>query len=509
MGTGRFYITAAIDYPNALPHIGTAYEKIGADVIARYKALCGLDSFFVMGTDEHSANVEKAAEEQGVSPQEFTDSVAPKFLEAWRTLGIGYTSFVRSSSERHARSVQDIFQKIYEKGDIYEGFYEGWYCNSCERFFQQKDLDGELCPTHRRPVEWVKERNYIFALSRYSGRILKHIRENPGFIEPESRRNEMLSLIEGGLEDISVSRVAKKWGIPLPFDSSQTIYVWFDALICYLTGIGYSDDSEMFARYWPADVHVIGKDITRFHCAIWPAMLMAAGIPLPKKIWAHGFVHLDGQKLSKTAGVMVDPVEAANKYGADALRYFLMREIPFDRDGDFSWAKFEERYAADLANDLGNLVNRVIAMIGRYCGGKVPQPSTLQPIDAEIAELAEQTVKNAGSAIDEFRLSSALVEIWAFVSRCNRYVEETAPWKVRKEGTKERLDTILYVLAEAVRIIGGLILPFMPRTADRICQQLGLERDSGHLRRDALENWGRVAPGTRVREPQPLFPKMA
>lgn len=507
MGTGRFYITAAIDYPNALPHIGTAYEKIGADVIARYKALCGLDSFFVMGTDEHSANVEKAAEEQGVSPQEFTDSVAPKFLEAWRTLEIRYTSFVRSSSERHARSVQSIFQKIYEKGDIYEGFYEGWYCNSCERFFQQKDLDGELCPTHRRPVEWVKEKNYIFALSRYSDRILKHIRENLGFIEPESRRNEMLSLIEGGLEDISVSRVAKKWGIPLPFDSSQTIYVWFDALICYLTGIGYSDDSEMFAKYWPADVHVIGKDITRFHCAVWPAMLMAAEIPLPEKIWAHGFVHLQGQKLSKTAGVMVDPVEAANKYGADALRYFLMREIPFDRDGDFSWGKFEERYAADLANDLGNLVNRVIAMIGRYRDGDIPEPSELQPLDREVIDVAMKTVENVGDAIDEFRLSAALTELWSFVSRCNRYVEETAPWNIRKQGPAERLNTVLYLLAEAVRIIGGLVVPFMPRTAEKIYEQLGLQDRFGSLTWKELGQWGRVPPGTKVGEPEPIFPK--
>lgn len=507
MATGKFYITAAIDYPNALPHIGTAYEKIGADVIARYKSLCGFDSFFVMGTDEHSANVERAAAEQGVSPQEFTDSVAPKFLEAWKALEIRYTAFVRSSSERHARSVQDIFQKIHEKGDIYEGFYEGWYCNSCERFYQQKDLDGELCPTHRRPVEWVKEKNYIFALSRYSDRILRHIREHPGFIEPETRRNEMLSLIEGGLEDISVSRVAKKWGIPLPFDTSQTIYVWFDALICYLTGIGYSDNGERFSRYWPADVHIIGKDITSFHCAIWPAMLMAAEMPLPKKIWAHGFVHLEGQKLSKTAKVMVDPVEAANRYGADALRYFLLREIPFDRDGNFSWSKFEERYSADLANDLGNLVNRVVAMIGRYCEGVIPDPSELQPLDREIVDLSMATVENVGSAIDEFRLSGALTELWGLISRCNRYVEETAPWTVRKQGPVERLNTILYVLAEAVRIIGGLVLPFMPRTAEKMYEQLGREDRFSSLTREELGRWGVSLPGTKVGEPDPIFPK--
>jgi methionyl-tRNA synthetase len=317
----------------------------------------------------------------------------------------------------------------------------------------------------------------------------------------------MLSLIEGGLEDISVSRVAKKWGIPLPFDSSQTIYVWFDALICYLTGIGYSDDSEMFARYWPADVHVIGKDITRFHCAIWPAMLMAAEIPLPKKIWAHGFVHLDGQKLSKTAGVMVDPVEAANKYGADALRYFLMREIPFDRDGDFSWGKFDERYAADLANDLGNLVNRVIAMIGRYCNGDIPEPSELQPVDQDVIDLAMKTVENVGAAIDEFRLSGALTELWIFISRCNRYVEETAPWNIRKQGPAERLNTVLYLLAEAVRIIGGLVLPFMPRTAEKIYEQLGLQDRFGSLTWQELAQWGGVPPGTRVGEPEPIFPK--
>ena len=509
MSAGKFYITAAIDYPNALPHIGTAYEKIGTDVIARYKRLCGLDSYFVMGTDEHSATVEKAAEEKGLSPQEFTDKVAPKFVEAWQSLGISYTSFVRSSSERHARSVQDIFGKIYEKGDIYLGSYEGWYCNSCERFYQEKDLVGEVCPTHSRPLEWVKEKNYIFALSRYSSRLLNHIEQNPDFIQPESRRNEILSLIESGLEDISVSRVGRKWGIPLPFDASQVIYVWFDALVCYLTGIGYSDDPDMFAKYWPADVHVIGKDITRFHCAVWPAMLMSAGIPLPKKVWAHGFVHLEGQKLSKTTKVTVDPLEAVRKYGADALRYFLMREIPFDRDGNFSWDKFHERYSADLANDLGNLVNRVIAMIGRYCDSRVPRPSTLQPIDQDVAEMAVRTVKTVGSRIDEMRLSSALTGIWEFVARCNRYVEETAPWNVRKGGPPERLNTILYVLAEAVRIIGGLVLPFMPETAKRIFQQLGLQAEFAELRKDALESWAGIAPGTSVGKPDPIFPKLA
>ncbi|MFQ5799492.1 MAG: methionine--tRNA ligase [Bacteroidota bacterium] len=505
----KFYITTAIDYPNALPHIGTAYEKIGTDVMARYKALCGLDSFFVMGTDEHSANVEKAAVEKGLTPQEFTDRVAPKFVEAWESLGIKYTSFVRSSSDRHARSVQDVFQKIYEKGDIYEGFYEGWYCNSCERFFQERELNGKICPTHNRALEWVKEKNYIFALSRYADRILSHIEENPGFVEPESRRNEIVSLIRSGLEDISVSRVGKKWGIPLPFDKTQTIYVWFDALICYLTGVGYSDAPEMFSKYWPADVHVIGKDITRFHCVIWPAMLMSAGIALPKKIWAHGFVHLAGQKLSKSDKVMVDPVEAARKFGADALRYFLMREIPFDRDGNFSWEKFEERYAADLANDLGNLVNRVIAMIGRYCEGTVPQPSELQPVDREVIDLAQRTVQNVGWAIDGFKLSSALAEIWAFIGRCNRYVEETSPWKVHKEGPPERLNTILYVLVEAVRIIAGLILPFMPRTAERIYEQLGLQASFSTLTREAIENWGGMPPGTQVGKAEPIFPKFA
>ena len=509
MSKGKFYITAAIDYPNALPHIGTAYEKIGTDVVARYKALCGLDSFFVMGTDEHSANVEKAAAERNLSAQEFTDQVAPKFVEAWESLGIKNTAFIRSSSDRHARSVQDIFRKVYEKGDIYEGFYEGWYCNSCERFFQEKDLNGKVCPTHNRPLEWVKERNYIFALSRYADRILRHIEENPGFIEPETRRNEIVSLLRRGLEDVSVSRVGRTWGIPLPFDSSQTIYVWFDALICYLTGVGYSDDPEMFSKYWPADVHVIGKDIIRFHCVIWPAMLMSAGIPLPGKIWAHGFVHVAGQKLSKSGKLMVDPVEAARKFGADALRYFLMREIPFDRDGDFSWEKFEQRYAADLANDLGNLVNRVIAMIGRYCGGRVPAASRLEPLDNEMVELARRTVGNVGSAIDGFRLSAALVEIWGFIGRCNRYVEETSPWKLHKEGPRERLDTVLYVLAEAVRIIGGLLLPFMPRAAETIWDQLGLGSEFGTLRKEAIENWGGLPAGTQVGKAEPIFPKTA
>ncbi len=370
MGAEKFYITAAIDYPNALPHIGTAYEKIGTDVVARYRELCGLDTFFVMGTDEHSANVEKAAAERELSPQEFTDEVAPKFVEAWNSLGIQYRAFVRSSSDRHARSVRDIFRKIYEKGDIFEGFYEGWYCNSCERFFQEKDLEGKVCPTHNRPLEWLKEKNYIFTLSRYADRILKHIEENPGFVEPETRRNEIVSLLKSGLEDISVSRVGRQWGIPLPFDSSQTVYVWFDALICYLTGVGYSDAPEMFARYWPADVHVIGKDITRFHCVIWPAMLMSAGIALPKKIWAHGFVHLAGQKLSKSDKVMVDPVEAAKKFGADALRYFLMREIPSLGSGrSGSWARSTTTRSTGTGTSRGRSSRNVTRLTWRTTWG--------------------------------------------------------------------------------------------------------------------------------------------
>jgi len=505
----KFYLTTAIDYPNALPHIGTAYEKVCADIIARYKRLGGWDTFFVMGSDEHSHNVERAAREQGLEPRQFTDIIAPKFEQIWKMLNISYDCFERSSSQRHKKAVQDIFQKIYDAGDIYKGHYEGWYCNSCERFYQEKDLiENKECPHHKRPVEWVKEENYIFALSRYREKLLDLLQEDHQFAMPEARRNEMLSFLKMGLDDVSVSRASVSWGIPLPFDPSHMVYVWFDALICYVSGIGYGEDPDKFSKYWPADVHIIGKDITRFHCVMWPAMLMSAGIDLPRMVWAHGFVHLGGEKLSKSAGLSVDPIEAAERHGADALRYYLVREIPFDRDGNFAWEKFDERYDSDLANNLGNLLQRSIAMIQKYCNGEIPTPAKLDSSDTEVVDFQQETYKNVCADLDQYRLSFALGNIWTFITRCNKYIEESAPWELKKDpAKKEKLNTVLGNLARAIKFIGGAIAPFMPETAEKVWTQIGLGDQFAAFKYADLSQLQPIPAGTRVLKPVPLFPK--
>jgi len=536
MSPTPFYITTAIPYPNALPHIGTAYEMIGTDAIARFYRLAGYDVFFLTGTDEHSQNVEKAAREKGADPAAFVDEIVPGFDKAWRLLGASYDDFIRTTSERHKRTVRAFVQRCYDAGDINKGTYDGYYCGSCEAFYDEADLvpiDGEYgCPTHRKPVEYLKEENYFFALSKYTDRLKAHIEAHPEFIIPEGRRNEVLGLVEQGLRDFSISRVAKKWGIPLPFDPSQVIYVWFDALINYLSGLAPDDHdgaafdppSDNFKKYWPADVHVIGKDISRFHCLYWPAMLMSAGLPVPKQVSIHGWINAvsldeDGKphkwKMSKSVLVerpdlapLIDPIVAAERHGADALRYFLLREVAWDRDGNYSLEKFDERYNADLANDLGNLLNRVVSMIGKYGDGTVPEPAGDEGPDTNLKELAEQTVEKVWSLVQRSALNQALTELWALVQRANRYVEETAPFKLRKDPAKKaRLDTVLYNLAETLRIIGLLVTPFMPTIGQKIWQQLGLGDAHAAARLDAAKKFGGLTPATRVENPVPLFPK--
>lgn len=531
-----FYITTAIDYPNALPHIGTAYEKIGADTIARFHRLAGYDVFFLMGTDEHSQNVEKAARDRGVSPQAFLDEIVPQFEAAWHSLGVRYDDFIRTTAARHQHTVAALLQRCYDAGDITKGTYEGYYCGSCEAFYVEADLlpiDGEFgCPTHRKPVEYLKEDNYFFALSKYGDRLKAHIDAHPEFIQPDVRRNEVLGLIEQGLRDFSVSRSGKVWGIPLPFDPAHVTYVWFDALSNYLSGLApeghqsaaFDPASENFKRFWPADMHVIGKDISRFHCLYWPAMLMSAGLPVPKQISIHGWVNSvtldeDGTphkwKMSKSVlaerpdlAPLIDPIVAAERHGADALRYFLLREIAWDRDGNYSLEKFDERYNADLANSLGNLLNRVVSMIGKYCGGTVPEPTGDEGPDADLKELAEQTVGKVWSLVQASALNQALNELWALVQRGNQYVEETAPFKLRKDPTKAgRLNTVLYNLAETLRIVGLLVTPVMPTIGPKVWQQLGLGASHADARLDDVRAFGGLKPGTHVEQPVPLFPK--
>ncbi|MBI1871498.1 MAG: methionine--tRNA ligase [Chlamydiae bacterium] len=503
----NYFITTAIDYVNALPHLGTAYEKIGADVMARFKRLQGREVFFLMGVDEHSLNVEKEARKRNLSPQDYCDELAQKFEEVWKILNISYNRFIRTSSPSHVRSVQHVFQAIFQKGDIYLGNYEGWYCNSCEAFLKDKDLVEGLCPTHRLKPEWISEKNYFFALSRYEEGLKRLLQNSASFILPKIRHHEILNVIEGGLEDISVSRSGVSWGIPLPFDHNQAVYVWFDALLNYISAMGYPEDLDRFKEWWPAQVHVIGKDITRFHCVIWPAMLMSLGLEIPQTVFGHGFVYLKGEKMSKTTGTLIGPVEAAQKFGTDALRYFLMREIPFDRDGDFSWEAFETRYAADLANDLGNLIQRTLSMIQRYFQGKIPKSGSLEEIDKSVIEFSRETYREYNEAMESFRFSDALVKVWTYIQKCNGYIGQTAPWALAKDPNQlGRLGTVLFIVAESIAQISLLIEPFMPDTALKIRKQLGVE-NFGFKNLLSLEQWGQLKAGIELGRVEPLFPR--
>jgi methionyl-tRNA synthetase len=503
----HFYLTTAIDYINGAPHLGHAYEKIGADALVRYKQLTGYETWFVVGSDEHSINILTKAESLGRSPQDFCDEMSQVFKDAFAKLNIGYSIYARTSSEANFKTAQTFMQRCHDAGYIYKGTYHGWYCTSCNRFYKQEELlqPGDCCPEHKRPTEELDEPNYFFKLSAFQDRLLAHYDQHPDWIQPESRFNEMLNVIKGGLEDFSVSRSTIKWGVPVPFDPSQVIYVWFDALLDYVSGVGFADNRELWDAFWPCDVHVIGKDITRFHAIYWPAMLMAAGEELPKRIFAHGFINLKGEKLSKSAGVLVDPLELASEFGADAVRYTLLREVPFDRDGDFSLEAFQSRYNADLANDLGNLVNRTANMIKRYFGGTVPAAQQHAELDLELIADAELVVMRLEPLMEALDFSNALVAIWAFIGRANQYLERTSPWLLaRDEGQKARLATVLNTAAEAVRLISYLVLPFMPATAERIAQQLGFALDV----KSDWSRWGSLPAGTQVGTVEPLFPRI-
>jgi len=469
----RYYVTAAIDYVNSLPHIGTAYEKITADCIARGKRLLGYDVRFCMGTDEHSINVKKKADEEGLTPQQYCDRMVPRFKRIWEKLSISYDDFIRTTDERHKISVRELFRRIQEAGDIYTAVYTGWYCEGCEAFIQEKDLVDGKCPNHNRKPTWIEEENYFFRLSRYGPPLLDRIRKNPDFIRPESRKNEIVRLIEGGLDDISVSRSGFDWGIPLPDDPSHVVYVWFDALINYISSLGFGgDDESLFDRYWPADLHIIGKDITRFHCVIWPAMLMSAGVEPAYTVFGHGFIYHRGEKMSKSLGNVVSPLDIADIYGADPLRYFLLREVVYGLDGDFTFERFIERYNSDLANDLGNLVSRTSTMISRYLGGAIPAGTTLcgDGISYDFHVYASRWK----DALERYELSVACDAAWEYVRAANRRIEETAPWKLARDPAKRgELESVLYDLASAISGIAVLLYPYMPSSCEKIWKAFG------------------------------------
>ena len=466
----RFYLTTAIDYVNSRPHLGTAYEKITADVIARYKRLSGLETLFVMGNDEHSQNVYRRARETGLDPLEYCDRMEREFRTVWDLLDVSYDDFIRTTQPRHRTAVQELVRRIAAAGDVYEGFYEGWYCVSCEAFKQDRDLVDGKCPLHGTTPEWIKEKNHFFRLSAYRDRLLAHFAEHPEFLVPDVRRNEILRLLDAGLDDISISRAGQSWGIPLPQDPSSVTYVWFDALINYASAVGFGTDAAMFDRWWPADLHVIGKDITRFHAVIWPAMLMSAGLALPRQIFGHGFMTVDGQRMSKTLGNVVDPAEAASRLGVDPLRLYLVKEVTYGSDGDFSWQRFQERYNADLANNLGNLVSRIAAMTERYRGGRLRPVGT----PGRLAEVGATAVADYRRHMDAFALEGGTAAAFRIIDAANEYIAETEPWALERDPSQaDRLTQVLFDVAEAVRVAAVLLLPIVPRSAAEILRRVG------------------------------------
>jgi len=478
MDKKKYYITTPIYYPSANFHIGHCYTTIIADAIARYKRLSGYDVFYLTGTDEHGQKIQKKAEETGVSPQEYVDEIVDNAKDLWKSLGISYDKFIRTTDEEHVLCVQKIFKKLYDQGDIYKGEYKGLYCTPCESFWTETQLVDGKCPDCGREVNEVTEEAYFFKLSKYHDRLVKYYEEHPDFIEPESRKNEMINnFIKPGLEDLCVSRTSFDWGIPVTFDDKHVVYVWLDALTNYISALGYtSDDESLYEKYWPCDLHIVGKEIVRFHVIIWPIMLMALGLPLPKKVFGHGWLVIDGGKISKSLGNYKDPREYIDIYGVDAIRYFALREVPFGSDGSFSEEALINRTNGDLANVLGNLVNRTIGMINKYFDGVVENKNIEEEVDIKLKELAINLKEKVDKNMDNLEISVALENIFELLRSCNKYIDDTTPWILAKDETKkDRLATVLYNLVECIRISAVLLQPFIPDTCDNIFKQINTD----------------------------------
>ena len=507
---GTYYITTPIYYPSSNLHVGHTYCTVMADAMARFKRLSGYDVRFLTGTDEHGQKIETLANAKGVTPQQYVDEIVAGIKELWKTMEISYDDFIRTTEPRHVERVQKIFMKMYENGDIYKGEYEGLYCTPCESFWTESQLVNGDCPDCGRPVQAAKEEAYFFKLSKYAQPLLDLFANNPEFLQPESRRNEMTAFINQGLDDLCISRSTFDWGIPVPLDERHVIYVWLDALTNYITALGYPDDTELYNKYWPANVHLVGKEIVRFHSIIWPAMLMSAGLPLPKQVLGHGWLLLGGEKVSKSkaakAGDVVDPVVLIDRYGIDALKYFLLREYTFGQDGVFTNEVMLKRMNYDLANDLGNLVSRTVSMIEKYCGGKIPAATTNDEIDDDLKAIATGAAAKVEAQMDKFAFNMALEEIWILVRRANKYIDEKAPWVLAKdEAKKAELDTVMHNLAEAIRIISVLIYPFMHTTSKEIRKQMGLWY-ADVVWEDAFTF--DMMNGEEVKKGNPIFPRL-
>ncbi|MBQ2715117.1 MAG: methionine--tRNA ligase [Clostridia bacterium] len=504
----KYYITTPIYYPSGKWHLGTCYTTVICDALARFKRMQGYDVFYLTGTDEHGQKIEQKAKEANMEPKAYVDMQVQTLVDLWKLLDISYDKFIRTTDDEHVSAVKKIFNKLYEQGDIYKGEYEGWYCVQCESFWTKTQLVDGKCPDCGREVNLTKEESYFFRMTKYQDRLIKLIEENEEFLQPKSRRNEMLNnFLRPGLQDLAVSRNSFKWGIPVEFDPEHVVYVWLDALTNYITALGYmSEDDSNFQKYWPADLHLMGKEIVRFHSITWPALLMALDIPLPKQVYGHGWLTLGGDKISKSKGNIIDPVELCARFGVDAIRYFLLREVPFGQDGMYTNESLLMRINNDLANDLGNLVSRTSAMITQYFDGIIPEAvGEKVSFDIELEEVANALYEKVSSAMDKLNAPDALVEIWKLISRANKYIDETMPWQLNKEGNKERLSRVMYNLSEAIRISAILLKPFLTTTPDKIFEAMGTKVEEQNFNTLVF---GKGSCGVKVTKGAPLFPRI-